>query len=85
MTVLSKILLAAATGAGILALSTLGASAEIACNGGVCWHTHARYDYPPSAGVLIHPDNWRWGPTEHYSWREHEGRGYWHGDHWMEW
>jgi hypothetical protein len=85
MTVLSKTLLAAATGAGILAPSTLGASAEIVCNGGVCSHTHARYDYPPSAGVVIHPDDWRWGPSEHYSWREHEGRGYWHGDRWMAW
>jgi hypothetical protein len=21
---------------------------------------------------------------EHYSWREHEGRGYWRGERWME-
>jgi hypothetical protein len=24
-----------------------------------------------------------WG--EHFSWREHEGRGYWRGDRWTEW
>ncbi len=30
------------------------------------------------------PDDWRWGAQEHYSWREHEGRGYWNGDKWMD-
>ncbi|MBV1697135.1 MAG: hypothetical protein KGK33_04985 [Hyphomicrobiales bacterium] len=85
MTVLSKALLAAAAAAGMLASLTLNASAEIVCSGGACWHTHARYDYPPSAGVVIHPDSWHWGAGEHYSWREHEGRGYWRGNRWMEW
>jgi hypothetical protein len=36
------------------------------------------------ANVVVHPNDWRWGPQEHYSWREHEGRGYWRGDRWME-
>ena len=62
MNVLSKTLLAAATGAGMLAFLTFNASAEIVCSGGACWHTHARYDYPPTAGVVVHPDDWRWGP-----------------------
>ena len=85
MTLLSKTLLGATTGAGILALSALNASAAIVCTGGVYWHTHERYDYPPTAGVIVHPDDWRWRPGERYVWREHEGRGYWHSDRWMEW
>src|SRR5215471_2869072 len=31
------------------------------------------------------PDDWRWDRGEHFVWREHEGRGYWRGDRWMEW
>ena len=85
MNVLSKALLAAATGAGMLAFLSVGASAEVVCSGSACWHTHDRYDYPPTAGVVVHPDEWRWGAGEHYAWREHEGRGYWHGDRWMQW
>ena len=59
------------------------------CIGGVrrpcCWHTATVYEYPPEAGVVVHPDDWRWGSTEKYSWREHEGGGDWRGDRWMEW
>ncbi|HEY7244660.1 MAG TPA: hypothetical protein VH678_12355 [Xanthobacteraceae bacterium] len=82
---LSKTLLAAAAGAGLLAFSAGGASAAIACTGSVCWHTHERYEYPPEARVIIHPDHWRAGRGEHYVFREHEGRGYWRGDRWREW
>ena len=71
-------------GAGALAFTTLGASAAIVCNEDVCWHTHTTYDYPATAGVRVHPDNWRWGPSEHFTWREHEGRGYWRGDRWTD-
>jgi hypothetical protein len=85
MASLSKVLIGAALGAGVLALSALNASAAIVCSGGVCWHTHEVYEYPPTAGVIVHPDDWRWGPREHYVWREHEGRGYWHGNRWMGW
>jgi hypothetical protein len=84
MTALKKSLIGAAAGASLLAPSGAGASAEIACAGTVCWHTPERYDYPAEANVTIHPNAWRWGPQEHYSWREHEGRGYWRGDRWME-
>ena len=59
--------------------------AAIACVGPVCWHSHEAYEYPPTAGVVVHGDDWRWGPKEHYSWREHEGRGYWKGDSWTAW
>jgi hypothetical protein len=61
------------------------ASAAIVCSGNVCWHTHERYTYPPESKVIIHDDNWRWGPGEKYTFREHEGRGYWKGDTWTEW
>jgi hypothetical protein len=85
MTPVSKILIGAATAAGVAALSVVSASAAIVCTGDVCWHTHTAYDYPPDARVIIHPDTWKWGPSEHFTWREHEGRGYWHGDRWTEW
>jgi len=85
MTSLSKTLFAAAVAAGFAAFSGVNASAAVVCTGPVCWHTHEAYDYPPDARVVVHPDDWRWGAKENYSWREHEGRGYWHGDRWMEW
>ncbi len=77
---LSTVLVSAALGASMLAFSSLSAAAAIACSGNVCWHSHERLDYPPKAHITIHEDNWRWGPIEHYSFREHEGRGYWSGD-----
>jgi hypothetical protein len=85
MTSLGKILSAAVIGAGALAFSAASASAAVVCSGNVCWHTHEAYEYPGEARVIVHPDDWRWGPSEHYTWREHEGRGYWRGDRWMDW
>jgi hypothetical protein len=84
MTALRRTLLCAAAGASVLALSAISASAAIVCTGNVCWHTRQAYEYPPHAGVTVHPDTWKWGPSERYSWREHEGRGYWSGERWME-
>jgi len=85
MTALSKTLLGAAMGAGALALSMATASAAIVCSGDVCWHTQTTYEYPPEARVIVHPDTWRWGPGERFTFREHEGRGYWRGDRWTGW
>jgi hypothetical protein len=85
MTSVRKILLGTAMGAGLLACSAMSASAAVVCTGNVCWHTHEAYEYPPGAAVIVHPDDWRWGPSETYTWREHEGRGYWRGDRWMGW
>jgi hypothetical protein len=82
---LAKMTVGAALGIGVLAVSAATASAEIACRDGVCWHVSERYQYPPGARVVIHPEGWRWGPRERYVWREHEGRGYWHGRNWREW
>ena len=85
MSKLGKILIGAALGAGALALSGMSASAEVVCNGDVCWHVQSTYEYPSDARVVVHPDTWRWGPSEHYTWREHEGRGYWRADKWIAW
>ncbi len=84
MTPIRKSLISSAIGAAVLALSAAGASAAVVCSGNVCWHTHEAYTYPPSARIIIHPDNWQWTPSDHYLWREHEGRGYWDGDSWVE-
>jgi hypothetical protein len=83
MTALGKSLLGAAVGAGVLAISAMSASAAVVCSGNVCWHTHERYTYPPEARIVVHEDNWHWGPE--VTVREHEGRGYWSGDRWTEW
>ena len=85
MNTLAKTLIGAAMGAGVLALSSVGASAAIVCQGQVCWHTHDAYDYPHEAGIVVHEDNWRWGPHEKFAFREHEGRGYWREGKWVAW
>jgi hypothetical protein len=83
MTLIGKSLLCTAMGAGLLALSSVGASAAIVCSGNVCWHTQERFDYPAGARVVVHEDDWRLGPR--MTFREHEGRGYWKGDNWTAW
>ena len=85
MTFTGKSLLGTAMGVGLLALSSVGASAAIVCQGNVCWHTHEAYDFPHEAGVVVHEDNWHWGPHEKFAFREHEGRGYWRGGKWVGW
>jgi hypothetical protein len=75
---------AALLGASALALTTTTASAEIACNQeGQCWHVRSHYDYKPEFGVVIHPDGWHWGDGDHFTWREHRGRGYWRNGVWI--
>jgi hypothetical protein len=83
MTLFGKIAAGVLT-ASTLALSAASASAAIVCSGNECWHTHEVYEFPREAGVVVHPDDWRWGEHEHYAWREHEGRGYWHGGAWRD-
>jgi hypothetical protein len=85
MRLLAKTAVGAAFGTAVLAACAGSAAADIACRGSVCWHTSERYEYPPEARVIIHPEGWRWGSHEHYTWREHEGRGYWQGRSWREW
>jgi hypothetical protein len=81
----NKMIATAVAGAGFLALSVVSASAAIVCTGNVCWHTTERYTYPPEAKVVVHEDNWKWGPSEKFTFREHDGRGYWRGDTWVAW
>jgi hypothetical protein len=70
--------------ASALALATTSASAAIVCNDeGDCWHVRGHVDYRPEFRLRVHPDDWKWGHTEHYRWREHEGRGYWRGGVWI--
>ena len=85
MTSLKKALFGAAAAAAVLTASYASASAAIVCSGRVCWHTTEMYEYPRTAGVIVHPDDWRWGPRERFAWREHEGRGYWRGGRWTTW
>ena len=85
MTVLGKSILAATVGVAALVCTSLTASAYIACTGNVCWHVKERHDYPASARVVIRDDDWKWKSHERYSWREHEGRGYWNGSRWNTW
>jgi hypothetical protein len=82
MTSITKVFLGATAGAAILVSSAITASAAVVCIGNVCWHIHERYIYPPSAGVVIHEDDWRAAPG--ITFREHEGRGYWKGETWTD-
>ncbi len=80
----TKISAAALLGLSALSFTASAASAAIACNGeGHCWHIKHAYAYKPEYGVVVHPDNWKWGPAEHYEWREHAGRGYWRNGVWI--
>jgi hypothetical protein len=69
-------------GMGAMALSPLPASAAIVCSGNACWHTTTRYEYPADAHVTIHEDSWKAEPG--ITFREHEGRGYWRGESWVD-
>lgn len=84
MRAFGKFVFCSLMGAGILAFSAVGASAAIVCSGNACWHVKDTYRYPSAARVVVHKDDWKWGAHEKYSWREHEGRGYWQGDRWMD-
>jgi hypothetical protein len=69
---------------GAFIASSASANAAIVCNGeGQCWHVPHPYRYARAYGLVVHPDTWRWGPNEHYVWREHPGRGYWRGGTWI--
>ena len=83
----SKIVAAALSGCALFALSAMNASdasARIVCNEDACWHVHEDYAFPPGVRVEVHPDNWRWRDGDHFVWREHPGRGYWHGNEWRD-
>jgi hypothetical protein len=84
MKLMSKVAAVSLLALGTLAVSSRSASAAVVCNAeGECWHVHHHYGYRPEFGLVVHPDHWRWGPNDHYVWREHAGRGYWHGGVWV--
>jgi len=79
-----SIITAALFGLGALAVTATNASAAVVCNGArECWHAPNDYVYKPEFGVVVHPDAWKWGADEHFTWREHEGRGYWRDGVWV--
>lgn len=79
-----KFAAAALLGLGVATISATAASASIVCNREhVCWHVDRLYHYRPEFAVVVHADNWRWAPREHYVWREHAGRGYWRHGVWI--
>jgi hypothetical protein len=80
---LSKTLLGTVMGASVLALTMASASAAIVCSGNVCWHAKEKHAYPADARVTVYEDSWKWGPSDKYTWREREGRGYWREDKWI--
>ena len=78
----TKTVLGATIGAVALALSAGSASADIACSGDVCWHVKEKYTYPTESRVVVHEDSWKAGPKVRF--HEHEGRGYWKGETWID-
>lgn len=83
----TKLAAAAILGASALAFMASDAAAAIACNAaGECWHVRRAWAYPPEAGIVIHPEGWRWAPGGHFVWREpvRPGvRGYWRNGIWV--
>lgn len=74
--------------AGILALTSTGATAAVVCNDeGDCWRVKEKYEYRPEFRLRIYDDNWVWPDHEKhkYRWREsRDGRGYWRQGVWVE-
>ena len=84
MKLLNAITFAALTGVSAVALISTSASAGIVCNSdGDCWHTQTDYQYQPTFGLTVHPNDWKWKEGEKHAWREHEGKGYWKGGSWQ--
>ncbi|MEI9929627.1 MAG: hypothetical protein WDM89_03415 [Rhizomicrobium sp.] len=82
MRIIKTALTVAALAAGLVAANS--ASAAVACNrDGDCWHVRNAYAYHPDWGVTVHESGWKWGPNDHYRWREHTGRGYWRSGVWI--
>ena len=84
MSSIGKATLAALLSASAFMLVAPKASAEIVCNGaGDCWHAqHSDYADHVQAGIVVHPDAWKWDDKEKHRWHEHTGRGYWEGETW---
>ena len=74
MKTVSKFLVAATMSVSALAITGATASAAIVCSEGDCWHTHDHFEYPASAHVIVHPDDWHWHDGEHFHWHERCGK-----------
>lgn len=80
-----KLFVLSCLGSAALAFSATAATADIVCNDdGDCWHARERVEYEPTLKLHVHPDDWKWRDSDHYRWREHEGRGYWKGGVWVD-
>ena len=81
---IAKLGTAAVFAAAALGFTISTASAAVVCNAdGACWHAKRAYAYPATAGIVVHPNGWRWGARERFNWREHPGRGYWRNGVWV--
>ena len=81
---MTKFAVAALLAVSGVSMAATAASAAVVCNAeGACWHTKRAYNYHPEYGVTVHENNWKWGEKEHYTWREHAGRGYWRNGVWI--
>jgi len=81
-----KLAAAIIIGVSALAFTASEASAAIACNRwGECWRVSRTWSFPASAGIVIHPDSWRWGPGgRRMRWRSARGgRGFWRNGIWV--
>ena len=68
---LAKGALLGAVAGGVLAMSSVPALADMACNRfGECWRVHDHYtNYPADLGVVFHDDAWRDHHRHGYHWR----------------
>ena len=81
---MSKYFFAAATGAVLLSLSAVNASAAYACSGNVCWVIKEKVTYPTESKVIIREETWK--PSADITIREAgPGRGYYVGSDWRTW
>ena len=81
---MKKLVIGAAVALFGLSAAATSASAAIACNrDGECWHVKNAYNYQPEFGITVHENGWKWGPNDHFRWREHAGRGYWRNGVWI--
>jgi uncharacterized membrane protein len=81
---LTKSAVTALLGMSAAVMLSTAASAAVVCNAeNECWHVKNHYTYKPEFGLTVHEDGWKWGDGEKYTWREHEGRGYWRNGVWV--
>lgn len=81
----AKLAAAAIIGASALTFIASDAQAAIACNAfGECWRVRAGWRFPATAGIVVHPDSWRWRGGRRMVWRTgRPGRGFWRNGVWV--